>query len=657
MPDDSRGFAKSSAQRRPDILRLPGLDTLWARTLGHPDVCIAVLDGPVDLSHPCLAGTRLRQIETLVPGKAGTGPASLHGTHVASVIFGAHGSSVEGIAPGCRGLIVPVFKDGDGEGLAPCSQLDLARAITQAVAHGAHIINISGGQFDPSGEAHPYLTEAVRACKQSGTLIIAAAGNEGCECLHVPAALSSVLAVGAMGTDGVPLQFSNWGGAYQANGILAPGEKVQGAVPGGGVVERSGTSYATPIVSGVVALLLSVQVRRGGSLDPYAAKEAILGGAIGCDEEPIPNCDRLLAGRLSIVGSLEYVNQGVEMDMAESNENREMESVEPGGAGDPKPVENAMAAEVGASQLPTVDPTAAPPACGVPVSLSAPSPQEELSQSTGRISPSATGGAPGFVFAIGQIGCDFGSEARHDSFVQMGIANPRDPALLLQFLAANPAHAAGVTWTLVQEATPIYAIQPFGPFAHESYAMIREFVNDQVAGEVELVSLPGTVSGSTRLLGGQVVPVIVPDIRGMYSWNVKALVEAVLGRRPAARSGKREAHDEQAADIVNFLRRIYYELRNLGISPQERAINYGATNLRTVAEIFGKEIEAGRKLDTIGVERSPICRPESDCWDVMLTFFNPAKRQEEGRHVYRFTVDVSDVVPVTVGEIRNWSVY
>jgi hypothetical protein len=38
-----------------------------------------------------------------------------------------------------------------------------------------------------------------------------------------------------------------------------------------------------------------------------------------------------------------------------------------------------------------------------------------------------------------------------------------------------------------------------------------------------------------------------------------------------------------------------------------------------------------------------------------LVFFNPLKRFEEARHVYQFTVDVSDVVPVTVGELRTWA--
>src|SRR5437867_9326538 len=79
--------------------------------LGHPDVCIAVLDGPVDMTHPCFAGADLTRLDTLVQEPAVQGPMSLHGTHVASVLFGQPGSAVVGMAPRCRGLILPVFHD------------------------------------------------------------------------------------------------------------------------------------------------------------------------------------------------------------------------------------------------------------------------------------------------------------------------------------------------------------------------------------------------------------------------------------------------------------------------------------------------------------------------------------------------------------------
>ena len=90
-----------------DISVLPGLQSLWDESVGDSHVCVAVLDGPVDLSHPSFQGAQLTKLPTLVSDAAAGGQMSSHGTHIASVIFGQHGSPVQGIAPGCRGLIIP----------------------------------------------------------------------------------------------------------------------------------------------------------------------------------------------------------------------------------------------------------------------------------------------------------------------------------------------------------------------------------------------------------------------------------------------------------------------------------------------------------------------------------------------------------------------
>lgn len=286
-----------------DINVIPGLQQLWAETLGHPDICLAILDGPVDQTHPSLQSARLTRIETVVSGNADRGPAARHGTHVTSIIFGQHEGSVKGIAPNCRGLIVPIFDDGPDGSIAPCSQLDLARAITQAVEAGAHIINVSGGEISQSGTAHPILTDAIQNCTEQGILIVAAAGNEGCECLHVPGALPSVLAVGAMDSQNQPLDFSNWGSAYRSQGILAPGEDILGATPGGGTTTQSGTSYATPLVAGVAALLLSLQKQKGQAPKPHAVRAILLESARACNPQIVSDCRPFLVGSLDISGT------------------------------------------------------------------------------------------------------------------------------------------------------------------------------------------------------------------------------------------------------------------------------------------------------------------------------------------------------------------
>jgi subtilisin family serine protease len=183
------------------IFGIPALPELMAMTQGDENICIAVLDGPMDRDHPCFEGADLTRLPSLVKGDARPdGNMSAHGTHVSSIIFGQPGSPVPGIAPQCKGVIIPVFSD-DRRGV---SQLDLARAIEQAVNAGAHIINLSGGELTDFGEADGWLENAVRLCARKNVLLVAAAGNNGCECLHVPAALPAVLAVGAMDANGKP---------------------------------------------------------------------------------------------------------------------------------------------------------------------------------------------------------------------------------------------------------------------------------------------------------------------------------------------------------------------------------------------------------------------------------------------------------------------
>src|SRR5262249_16856465 len=93
-------------------------------------------------------------------------------------------------------------------------------------------------------------------------------------------------------------------------GVLAPGENILGAAPGGGVIRNSGTSYATPIVSGVVALLLSLQLKRGQRPNPQAVREIILDTALGCEYKKTAYCHRLVAGRLNVNGAASRIIWG-----------------------------------------------------------------------------------------------------------------------------------------------------------------------------------------------------------------------------------------------------------------------------------------------------------------------------------------------------------
>ena len=117
--------------------------------------------------------------------------------------------------------------------------------------------------------------------------------------------------------------------------------------------------------------------------------------------------------------------------------------------------------------------------------------------------------------------------------------------------------------------------------------------------------MPGVIGGSVRLQSGQVVPIIVPAIRGMYSWATQPLVTHVLGRRAQGSGRERETYDRFSAGLTNFLDRVYYDLRNLGITGEERAINYSATNAVQIADVIRSTTRDQLDLDRLAVKKSP----------------------------------------------------
>ncbi len=677
------------------MVQIEKLSLLSKSTLGCPQICIAVLDGLVDLNHSCFLGANLTRLPTLVSGDAkSTGEMSLHGTHVASVIFGQVGSPVVGVAPQCKGLIIPVFSDSSRQ----LSQLDLARAIEQAVNAGAHIINISGGQLTDEGEAEGWLQRSVQLALDNNVLIVAATGNDGCECLHVPASLPAVLAVGAMDEHGKPIAFSNWGESYQNQGILAPGENILGAQPGGGTVQLSGTSFATPLVTGVAALLLSLQIQRGETPNPQKVRDAILKTALPCTPSDTTDVRRCLVGKLNIPGSLEYLFGETVSDTTEAVaasgcgcggiEQNQVEASEP--ALDDSVNATSLAPTVAAVQ-PAVAFTATPLSQSQAVASSvapsnlvsfvpAPSTQSITSQKIPAMTQSVSNfvtasQAPSeladsqLVYALGTLGYDFGTEARRDSFKQLmpayninGIvvpANPHDARQMVDYLAASPSESRSLIWTLNIELTPIYAIEPQGAFARDTYAVLQELLAGQIQAEsseefVERISVPGVLTGQTvKLFSGQVVPLLAPqNPRGMYGWKINTLVAAAI---ETVQTTVGDAQEEAIRRTLgSFLNRIYYDLRNLGTTSQDRALNFAATNAFQAASTFAEAVATGMELDSITVEKSPFCRLDSDCWDVKLKFFDP-ENSRRAKKVFRFTVDVSDLIPVTLGDVRTWS--
>ncbi|MDI3288008.1 S8 family serine peptidase [Polyangium sp. 15x6] len=282
--------------------------------------------------------------------------------------------------------------------------------IGQALAHGANIINISGGELASwgAGEADPLLAKAIRDCVENNVLVIAAAGNDGCACQHVPAALPDVLAVGALREGGPPMEASHWGSAYRSQGILVPGEHIVGAAPGGGTVARTGTSYASPLAAGIAALFMSLQWKHGGRVDAQAVRAALLRSARPCIPRSLggeAHCEKYLAGVIDVSRArMSLMDHAGEQPMHDFQQENPNEGDITGGAA------RAAGTALGGARV-------QPSECG----CKAGSAEQK------------NGNEPALVYALGELVIDFPSEARRDSFTQAMGAD----TTLLKHLGAN----------------------------------------------------------------------------------------------------------------------------------------------------------------------------------------------------------------------------
>ncbi len=328
-----------------------GLPAAWDFAKGSPTVTVAVLDSGIDLAHPDLADriwTNPREIAgngvdddrngyvddvrgwDFVGGDADAnpdiGPASAHdganhGTIVAGIIgaAGGNGAGITGINWNVRILPLRVL-DEAGSG----STLAVVRAIRYAVAAKAKVINISfvGSNYSEA------LAQALREAHAAGVLIVAAAGNEGDTqrggdlnvypaypaCYRGASGERLVLAVASLDREGVKSSFSSYGS--DCVGISAPGERFfstqvyRPAIPK--FLEPygdswAGSSLAAPVVSGVAALLASMDP----SLDADELRAFLRATATDVNALNGPYAGHLGAGRVDAAAAAAAVQQAL----------------------------------------------------------------------------------------------------------------------------------------------------------------------------------------------------------------------------------------------------------------------------------------------------------------------------------------------------------
>ncbi len=277
---------------------LPAVDVgaAWNTTVGSGDVLVAVVDTGIYSAHPDLQGQLVPGYDFIVnpdvsrdgdgldpdPEDVGDsnviGESSWHGTHVAGIIAAMdnNGQGMVGTAPGVK--VMPLRAVGFGG----ADSYDVMQAVRYAAgldndsgtvpSRPADIINLSlgGGSYSASSQ------ELFNVLFDLGVMTVAAGGNEATTEPFYPAAYNQVLSVAATDLDGKPAPYTNFGqfidlaapGGDLAQDLNADGhpdgvlslsvnESVDG-VRSPGYVFSHGTSAATPIVAGTLALMKSV---------------------------------------------------------------------------------------------------------------------------------------------------------------------------------------------------------------------------------------------------------------------------------------------------------------------------------------------------------------------------------------------------------------
>jgi subtilisin family serine protease len=287
----------------------------WEVATGEPAVAVAIVDSGMSRSHPDLVpnvwanagetggGRQSNRIDDdrngYVDDSAGwdwvesdPDPSDLngHGTHVAGTVAarGDNGTGVTGVA-WRAGLMALRVLDEDGSGTVA----DAIAAYAYAGGEGARVLNASLG--GPSFSRSEY--DAIRSIP--GVLFVAAAGNDGRNNDVVPQypcnfELPNVVCVAATGQRDGLAGFSNYGA--RTVDLAAPGSTILSTWPGG-YAYSSGTSMATPHVSGVAALAFTHR--------PGATAESVKGALLaGADVLPSLTGRTLTSGRLNAYATL-----------------------------------------------------------------------------------------------------------------------------------------------------------------------------------------------------------------------------------------------------------------------------------------------------------------------------------------------------------------
>ncbi|MFN8468249.1 MAG: S8 family serine peptidase [Caldilineaceae bacterium] len=268
------------------VLDMVRLSPLMDRSRGREEIVIGLVDGPVADGIPALAtATFLRLPRSATPGRLPSGSAAYeHGTAVAAILLAERGSAAPAICPGCTILLLPIF--GGSTSATPLTFTAtpemLAEAIVSATAARVQVINLSVSLLAPTARAERTLKLALDFAAHRGTIVVAAAGNQGIVGGGALVGHPWVLPVAGSTLTGAPLGVSNLGASIGRRGLACPGENVTSIGSNGGAISIGGTSIAAAFVTGAISLLWSeypdatAAAIKQAILHPYTRRRGIM---------------------------------------------------------------------------------------------------------------------------------------------------------------------------------------------------------------------------------------------------------------------------------------------------------------------------------------------------------------------------------------------
>lgn len=282
----------------------------WRITTGDPNIIVAIVDDGIDISHPMFTGRFYKAYNVFTQNRT-LSSGSGHGTHVAGLAVGSsqyYEKGASGVAPACKLMPVQVFDN------SVCPFSALASGIMYAIHNGANVVNISIAPAlarmsqlsleEQKRIAEQYYKDEERVyehifkvAREKNVILVFAAGNDDIMTAVLPECRSAASTVNVAAVT-PQLKASSFTNYSIGTSISAPGVAIYSSFPRSSFKSMDGTSMASPIVTGAIALMKSIK------------PDITVGQAIGVMQKSGMLADNSIPPMILIDKALECIKNG-----------------------------------------------------------------------------------------------------------------------------------------------------------------------------------------------------------------------------------------------------------------------------------------------------------------------------------------------------------